>query len=121
MSEEPDTSTSTTTPVPVATTPVAPVAPVRQSRVTQVAAWVGIIAGITFVVAVIFFSGFILGKQSDGGHHHRGPDRERTMIHRGGPPMAPPHFFIPGGEGGPGFQGGPQQDQVDAPATPPRP
>ncbi|CAM3491278.1 hypothetical protein MYFR107205_13475 [Mycolicibacterium frederiksbergense] len=110
----------------------------RRNRVTQVAAWVGIVAGVTFVVAVIFFSGFILGKSSDGGGHHRGgPDRESGMFHRGGPPMGPPHIFFPGGPGGPGGPGaqggpgfgpgfqGPQQGQGpgpgNAPATPPRP
>ncbi len=33
----------------------------RRSRLTAVAAWVGIVAGVVFIVAVIFFSGFILG------------------------------------------------------------
>lgn len=130
MSEEADNSTRATAPVAAAPPPPPPPAPAvvvseerpRHNRVTQLAAWVGIVAGVTFVVAVIFFSGFILGKSSDGGHHHRGgPDRERTMIHRGGPPMGPPHIFFPGGQGGPGFQGDPQQDQDNAPGTPPRP
>ncbi|MGK2855535.1 MAG: hypothetical protein ACSLE3_15740 [Microbacteriaceae bacterium] len=110
MSEEADTSTSPTTTV-VEPAP----APVRQSRVTQVAAWVGIVAGVTFVVAVVFFSGFVLGKQSGGGHHRGGPDRESGQFHRGGPPMGPPHMLFPGG---PGNQQGPQQG---GPATPPRP
>ena len=142
MSEEADNSTSTTAPVAAATPPApapAVVVPTedrpRHNRVTQVAAWVGIVAGVTFVVAVIFFSGFILGKHADGGGHHRGgPDREAGMFHRGGPPMGPPHIFFPGGPGGPGAQGGPgfgpgfqgpQQGQSpgpgNAPATPPRP
>lgn len=84
----------------------------RHNRLTQVAAWVGIVAGITFVVAVIFFSGFVLGKSSDGGGHHRGgPDRESGQFHRGGPPMGPPHMFFPGAQGGPGFPGGPGAQQ----------
>lgn len=141
MSEEADNSTSATAPVPTAV-PAAPVAtPVeerpRHSRVTQAAAWVGIVAGVVFIVAVVFLSGFILGKQSGGGHHRGGPDREMGMVHRGGPPMGPPHIFFPGGpgmqggpgsQGGPGFQQGPQgpaQGQNpgpgNAPATPPRP
>jgi hypothetical protein len=153
MSEEADNSTSTTAPVAAAAAPPPPASPPppvvvpteerpRRNRVTQIAAWVGIVAGVTFVVAVIFFSGFILGKHSDGGGHHRGgPDRESGMFHRGGPPMGPPHIFFPGGPGaqggpgsGPGAQGGPgavpgfqgpQQGQSpgpgNAPATPPRP
>ena len=46
----------------------------RPSRLSQVLAWVGIVAGVVFVVAVIFFSGFFMGA-SLGGHyggHHRG-------------------------------------------------
>jgi len=30
-------------------------------------AWVGIVAGVVFVVAVVFFSGFLLGWSSGGG------------------------------------------------------
>ena len=49
----------------------------RVSRLSQALAWVGIIAGVVFVVAVVFFSGFFLGWSSGGhygGHHgwHRG-------------------------------------------------
>ena len=36
----------------------------RPSRLGQVLAWVVIIAGVVFVVAVIFFSGFFLGWSS---------------------------------------------------------
>lgn len=124
MSEEADTSTSTTAPVTVAAPPTSERP--RHSRVAQVAAWVGIVAGVTFVVAVIFFSGFILGKHSDGGGHHRGgPDRPSIMFHRGGPP----HMFPggPGGEGGPGFGPGFQSPQGQSPGpgnsttTPARP
>ncbi|BAX93731.1 hypothetical protein [Mycobacterium shigaense] len=43
------------------------------SRLGQAAAWVGIVAGVVFVVAVIFFSGVILGRSSDGfGWRHGG-------------------------------------------------
>lgn len=42
----------------------------RPTRLTQVAAWVGIIAGIVFIVAVIFFSGFCAGAYSTGGYWH---------------------------------------------------
>jgi hypothetical protein len=31
------------------------------SLLSQVLAWVGIVAGVVFIVAVIFFSGFFLG------------------------------------------------------------
>ena len=38
----------------------------RPSRLNQVAAWVGIVAGIVFIVGSVFFTGFILGHR--GGH-----------------------------------------------------
>ena len=45
----------------------------RPSRLGQTAAWVGIVAGVVFVVAVIFFSGVMLGRSSDGfGWRHDG-------------------------------------------------
>jgi len=59
------------------------------SRLGQLFAWVGIIAGVVFVVAVIFFSGFFLGSSSDGHYGwHRGyrGDRDGTcpMMGQGG-------------------------------------
>ncbi len=44
----------------------------RPSRLNQIAAWVGIVAGIVFVVAVIFFSGFYAGAYSTRGYWHGG-------------------------------------------------
>ncbi|WP_234835012.1 hypothetical protein [Mycolicibacterium stellerae] len=133
-------SESTSTPEP-ATAPVATASPSsqptyverepRRSRLPAVAAWVGIVAGVVFIVAVIFFSGFILGAHAGGNRgHHGGGDREFGMFHRGGPPpmfpmgpvgpmgpMGPPRFerppFGPGGPGGPGSQ----QESPQAPAT----
>jgi hypothetical protein len=39
----------------------------RPNRLSQLAAWVGIVAGAVFVVAVIFSSGFYAGTQFGGG------------------------------------------------------
>ncbi|HET6731836.1 MAG TPA: hypothetical protein VFH65_04060, partial [Mycobacterium sp.] len=76
MSETPEHPTETTGPVSaqtVTTAPppppappayVAPQQPYKQNRLNQVAAWVGIVAGSVFVVAVIFGTGFALGKHS---------------------------------------------------------
>lgn len=36
------------------------------SRLNQVAAWVGIIAGVLFIVAVIFFAGLAIGRSTGG-------------------------------------------------------
>jgi hypothetical protein len=72
----------------------------RPSRLTQVLAWVGIIAGIVFVVAVIFFSGFALG-WSSGGHYgwHRG--YYGGQMGPGGSTGTCP-MMGPGGQTGPG-------------------
>jgi len=45
----------------------------RDRRLRRVLSWVGIVAGVVFIVAVVFFSGFALGRGS-GGYHgwHRG-------------------------------------------------
>lgn len=107
MSDEAETPTTPVAPVtPVPTQPVF-VEPKRPHKLFQAVAWVGIAAGATFIVAVVFFSGFYLGKNSDGGHRG-GPHRESGMFHREGPPMGPPHMFFPGAPGDrDGFPGGP--------------
>jgi hypothetical protein len=104
---------------PAAAPPVSAEAP-RRSRLTAVTAWVGIVAGVVFIVAVIFFSGFFLGAHSGGhrGWHHGDRDRDFAIIHKGPPPMFPmgprgefdrpgPGMQPPFGPGGPNF--GPQQ------------
>ena len=117
-------------PPPVAPPPPAHPDRARPTRLIQVAAWVGIVAGTVFVVAVIFFSGFILGKSSDGDRHHGPPRDDIEMFHRGGPPpMGPPHVLFPGGprfQGGPDFEIGPPpgagqgQGPMPGPTTVPR-
>jgi hypothetical protein len=95
----------------------------RASRLGQIAAWVLVTAGSVFVVAVIFFSGLILGWSSGSpyGWHHgyygghtgscpmRGPDGM----------MAPDGMMGPGGMIGPGGPMGPRQTvTTTAPLTP---
>jgi hypothetical protein len=105
--------------VPVAPAPAAAPSPEHKSRrLYAVAAWVAIVAGTVFIVAVIFCTGFSLGLHSGGKYHHGGGDGDRHggMEFRGGPPpwmqmgpmMRPGQgFLIPGGPGGqgPGGQG----------------
>jgi hypothetical protein len=123
-SSEPATGPVATATPPTEASPAVVAEPRGHSRLTAVAAWVGIVAGVVFIVAVVFFSGFFLGAHSGGGHHggHRG-DGEVAIFHKGGPPpmfpmgpMGPRGEFerpFPGGPGGPNFQGpqapGPQQ------------
>jgi hypothetical protein len=129
MSETTPSSEPATGPVATAAPPPAPAERQRHSRLSAVAAWVGIVAGVVFIVAVIFFSGFVLGAHS-GGHHRGGHgDRDRgfAMMHRGGPPMlfpmGPGGQFerpMPVGPGGPNFQS-PSPQQPTGPSTPPTP
>jgi len=79
----------------------------KPSRLNQVAAWVGIVAGIVFIVGAVFFSGFFLGRHSGGegfGGHHRPPG---PMMFHGGHGDGPDGFGRPDGPGGPGGPGGP--------------
>ncbi len=91
-SETPTVRSSTAT----ALAPAEPVVVHRAPRVFQAAAYVAIVAGTVFVLAVIFFTGFMLGKS--GGHHghHGHHHKHHAMVH--------PHHF--GGPGGPGGQWG---------------
>ena len=127
----PGQSEATTGPVPAAAPasaqpPAAPqtvYVPQRPSRLIQVAAWVGIVAGAVFIVAVIFGTGFVLGKNVGDGqrYHHRGHE----MMQRPGPGMFPPGGFergpgFPGsfGPGGPGGFAGPGGPPTPAPQRP---
>jgi hypothetical protein len=130
-SSEPATGpVAATTPPPAAPPAPAYAEPPRRNRLTAVAAWVGIVAGVVFIVAVIFFSGFILGSHSGGGHRgggHGDRDRDFAIIHRGPPmfPMGPRGEFERPGQGfeppfgrGPNFE--PQQPNSPT-TTAPRP
>jgi hypothetical protein len=96
----------------------------------QVAAWVGIVAGSVFIVAVIFGTGFVLGAHSGD----RGFDRHEAVMfkHRPEPPfqMGPmgefergpfvfrgPNFPAPP-PGAPGAPGGSEGPGAPAPARP---
>jgi|GEM_PF-920663 len=89
-SDNPTVRTSTATAPP----PPAEVAPHRTPRVFQIAAWVAIVAGIVFVVAVIFFTGYMLGRHSGHGGFHHGHKQHAMMHHH--------RMGGPGGPGGPG-------------------
>jgi hypothetical protein len=96
--------------------------PQPPSRLNKAAAWVGIVAGVVFIVAVIFGSGFVLGKSVGAGpsYQHRGHE----MGPRQGPGMFPPG--MPGGfERGPGFHGpfgdGPVMETPRRPGSPSAP
>ncbi len=56
----------------------------RASPLFRALAWVGIAAGSLFIVATVFFSGYVIGQHSGGGGHH---GRHAMLIPR--PPMGP--------------------------------
>lgn len=122
MSETPDQPTT-----PVVNQAPPPPPPRERSRLTAVAAWVGIVAGVVFVVAVIFFSGFVLGKHADDGG--RGFHRGHAVFHREGrPPMGRFErgpFMFPGPDferpQPPGAPGAPKSPNAPTTTAPPRP
>ena len=91
----------------------------RPSRLTQVVAWVGIAAGVVFIVAVIFFSGFFLGWSSGGRHgSHYGWHHGYYNGQMGpGGPMGPGGMMGPGGPMGPGGMMGPSPTPPTTKAT----
>ncbi|MEX7474345.1 hypothetical protein AB4Z39_32150 [Mycobacterium adipatum] len=82
----------------------------RPNRLNRIAALVGIVAGVVFIIAAIFFSGFVLGAHSGGdfGRDHRG-DEFGMMNRDGRQPMGPGGMMGPGqmgpGQMGPGQMG----------------
>jgi len=112
-------------PPPLPPTTVAEAAPrsVEPNRLYQIAAWVAIVAGAVFIVAVIFFAGFTLGRHSGYGHFDRDYGREMGEFHHPigpmGPPVGPMGPMGPGQFPGFGPGGGPgQPPQSTAPARP---
>jgi len=59
----------------------------RHGRIYRLTAFVVMLAGIVFIIAVIFWSGFILGLSGHAGGHHgdegSGSRHERGMVHYG--------------------------------------
>lgn len=73
----------------------------RPNRLGQTAAWVGIAAGVVFVVAVIFFSGVLLGRSSDDFGWRRDGWSEGAGGKAGTCPMMGTGGMMPPGEMGP--------------------
>lgn len=88
----------------------------RDRRLQRTLAWVGIVAGVVFTVAVIFFSGLALGRAS--GYHgwYRGYPAGQ-MAPGGGCPMMGPGGRMDPDDMGPGMMR-PGQSPTPSPATP---
>lgn len=100
MNESPESSARPASATSVTSVPSTPPAP-KPYWLFRFAAWVGIVAGIVFVVAVIFFSGVRLGHHGGWhGHHHH---HHHSMMHRGGQHQQEPAPVAPTvGAPGPG-------------------
>ncbi|MCP9271131.1 hypothetical protein NM203_02895 [Mycolicibacterium sp. CAU 1645] len=83
----------------------------RRNGAGSVAAWVGIVAGVVFIVAVVFFSGFFIGRSSSGSF--------RVGYHQPGMMMGPSQMGP--GQMGPGGMTGPDQWPTTTAPTTPRP
>jgi hypothetical protein len=90
----------------------------RPSRLTQAAAAVGIVAGVVFIVGVVFFSGFFLGSHSA----HSGPQVMRCEMGGSGEGKGGmgPGGMGPGGMGPMGPMG-PSQPPSSTSTAPPVP
>ena len=88
----------------------------QPNRLYRVLALVGIVAGSLFIVATVFFSGFILGQHGGGGPHH-GP--HRALVKPFPPGMGPDGPMGPGG--GPRSALLTPPSAPAQPSTPPRP
>ncbi|WP_231639819.1 hypothetical protein [Mycobacterium sp. Marseille-P9652] len=89
--------------------PAAEPALYRTPRVFIAAAWVAIVAGVVFIISVIFFTGMALGHHGGGHHGHK---HHAMMHHRMGGPGGPGGP----GAGGPGA-GGPAATPGNGPAS----
>lgn len=94
----------------------------RHSRLTSVLLWVGITAGVVFIVAVLFFSGFVLGRYTGW---HRNFDDDRTaavgacpMTGSGAQMPMNPGGMSPGGMGPGGVGPGAANTDPHHPETP---
>jgi hypothetical protein len=111
----------TETPQPTGRTPAATAAPHKPNRLYQAAAWVAIVAGIVFIVAVVFFSGFVMGRHA-GPHHFRHHHKHHPAMFHPGHAHRGPGSVAPGGpsRGPGGVTPGPGQPPASiAPSTAP--
>jgi hypothetical protein len=87
----------------------------RPSRLSQAVAVVGIVAGVVFIVAVVFYSGFFLGSRS--AHRFSGPQVMRCEMGGSGEGMGGMGGMGPGGMG----PMGPRHPPSSTSAPPPAP
>ncbi|HNM96067.1 MAG TPA: hypothetical protein PKM47_19130 [Mycobacterium sp.] len=102
----------------------------RPNRLYQALAWVGIVAGVLFIVGMVFFAGVFLGRTGGYGWHRGyhtgqmgpgGPGAECPMMRGGGmgPGMMGPGGMDPDDMGPGGMMGPGRSPASTAPAPPP--
>jgi len=128
MSETPEPSTRPTSVAAAPPQPPAPPAPPRAKPpvLYAVAAWVVIVAGIMFILSVIFFSGaLIFGHPCHRYHHGMYRPGDQWGPGTGYGPWQPGYPGYPGGPGGPNAgptgPGGPSQLPTSVSPTPSSP
>lgn len=91
---------------PSETAPVRTTVVAEHRPVNQILAWTGVAAAVVFIVAVVFFSGFFIGRSTGGDHDRYWDGRpDSGMMGPGmmGPGMGPqPGMMGPGGQWDPG-------------------
>jgi len=94
----------------------------RPNMVSQIAVWIGLVAGVVFIVAVIFFAGLFIGS---GGYFDRDRHGDDCGMHHRGHMMGPGGMMGPGqmapGQMGPGQMGPGQQQPTTTPPAPTTP
>lgn len=89
----------------------------KSSQLNRVAAWVGIVAGVVFITAVIFFAGYSVGGHGFGGPHWNWRYHGNGSSQGGGCPMDSDDMMRPGMMG-PGMMGPGQRPMPAAPSSP---
>ncbi|CAA0133648.1 Uncharacterised protein [Mycolicibacterium vanbaalenii] len=119
--DNPELATGPVQTPPHAETPPQPVHVQESNRLNKAAAWVGVVAGSVIIVAVIFGTGFFVGKEVGEGSRgsHPGYDRGHHMMVRPAMPMFPmgPQGQFERGPGSPGSFG-PSGPMTEMPRSP---
>ena len=90
----------------------------RPDRPSQILAWVGIVAGVVFIVAVVFFSGYFIGRSAHGDFRGGYPHGMLGPSQTGPYGQMWPGMTGPGGMMGPNVQWPGQQPPTTASTTP---
>lgn len=120
MSETPETRTVRSSTATAPTPAAAERALYKTPRVFLAAAWVAIVAGIVFIISVIFFTGMALGHHGGGHHHHHKHHAAWMHPHHMGGPGGGGQAGVPGGGAASVSPGAPGPSQIPSSVAPSR-